>query len=139
MSCFVNPVIEDQCLFVTYPGASPVHEMMATRYVANRYLAMKHWNKIVVDSRNLQPMPTAIEVIGLAKDLSLDLPRSARIALVVSPEQGAYGRLVECVTQIEGMDLHMFFEIANTKAWAKDTAHDGQVKILDSTAMKNRF
>lgn len=139
MSCFVNPVIEDQCVFVTYRGASPVHEMMATRYVANRFLVRKHWNRIVVDIRNLQPMPTTMEVIELASDLSSDLPWSARIALVVSPEQSAYGKLVERVARIEGVNLHMFFEIANAKAWTKEMLPDGQVKTPGITATKNRL
>src|ERR1035438_3701817 len=134
MPCFVNPAKEDQCLFVTYQGSAPFHEMLSTRFAANKYLAMKHWNRIVVDIRNLQPMPTTMEVISLASDLSSDLPRSTRIALVISPEQAEYGKLVERVARIEGMNLHVFFEIENAKEWAKETAHDGQIKMPGTTA-----
>lgn len=134
MSCFVNPVKEDQCLFVTHQGRSPFHEMFSTRFAANKYLVMKHWNRIVVDIRNLQPMPTTMEVISLASDLSSDLPRSARIALVVSPEQAEYSKLVERVARIEGVNLHIFFEIADAKEWANETAHDGQIKMPGTTA-----
>lgn len=136
MSCLVNPIKEDQCLFVTYKGNAPFHEMFSTRNASNRYLVMKHWNRIVVDIRNLQPMPTTIEVIALASDLSSELPRSTRIALVISPEQAEYGRLVERVARIERVNLHVFFEIANAKAWAKETAFDGQMSAPEPTATK---
>ena len=126
MSCFVNPAQGDQCLFVTYQGSSPFHELLSTRFVTNRYLVVKHWNRIVVDIRNLQPLPTTMEVIELASDLSSDLPRSARIALVVSPEKAEYGKLVERVARIEGVNLQIFFEIAKAKEWAKEAAHDGK-------------
>jgi len=134
MSCYVNPVKEEQCLFVTHQGHSPFHEMLSTRFAANKYLVMKHWNRIVVDIRNLQPMPTTMDVISLASDLSSDLPRSARIALVISPEQAQYGKLVERVARIEGVNLHIFFEIANAKEWARETAHDWQIKTPGTTA-----
>jgi hypothetical protein len=134
MSYCVNPVKEDQCLFVTYQGNSPFDEMLSTRFAANKYLVMKHWNRIVVDIRNLQPLPTTMEVIGLASDLSSDLPRSTRIALLVSPEQAKYGKLVERVARIEGMNLHIFFEIENAKEWVIETAYDGQIKMPGTTA-----
>lgn len=134
MSCFVNPAKDDRCLFVTYQGNSPFHELLSTRYVTNRYLVVKHWNRIIVDIRNLQPMPPTMEVISLASDLSSDLPRSTRIALVISPEQTEYGKLVERVARIEGVNLHIFFEIAKAKEWAKETAHDGQIKTSGATA-----
>jgi hypothetical protein len=134
MSCCVNPVKEEQCLFVTHQGNSPFHEMWFTRYAANKYLVLKHWNRIVVDITNLRPMPTTMEVISLASDLSSDLPRSTRIALVISPEQAEYGKLVERVARIEGVNLHIFFEIADAKEWAKETAQDGQIKMPGTTA-----
>jgi hypothetical protein len=134
MSCFVNPVKEDQCLFVTHQGRSPFREMWFTRYAANKYLVLKHWNRIVVDITNLRPMPTTMEVISLTSDLSSDLPRSTQIAVVINPEQAEYGKLVERVARIEGVNLHIFFKIANAKEWAREIAHDGQIKTPDTTA-----
>ena len=138
MSCHVNPAKEDQCLFVTYKGSSPFHEMLSMRHTSNRYLVMKHWNRIVVDIRNLQPMPTTMEVISLASDLSSDLPPSARIAVVVSAAQAEYGKLVERVARIEGVNLQVFFDIAHAKAWAKVAAPDGQTKTPGLTAAAPR-
>ena len=123
MSFATKPVKEDQCLIVTYKGQSPMNEMMIARNAANRYLVMKHWNKIVVDIRNLQPMPTTMEVIHLASDLSSDLPRSTRIALVVNPEQAEYAKLVERVARIEDMQLNYFFDMEKAKAWLKASKH----------------
>ena len=97
-----------------------MNEMMIARNAANRYLVMKHWNKIVVDIRNLQPMPTTMEVIHLASDLSSDLPRSTRIALVVNPEQAKYAKLVECVARIEDMQLNYFFDMEKAKVWLEN-------------------
>ncbi len=137
MSCLVDPVQKDKCLLVTYKGSSPFQEMFSTRHASNEYLASKHWNRMVVDIRSLQPMPTTMEVIALASDLSSDLPRSARVALVINPEQAEYGKLVERVARIEGVNLHVFFEIADAKAWAKETALDGQITTPGPTATKN--
>jgi len=136
MSCCVNPVNNDQCVLVTYRGESPFHEMMATRQVTNRYLVTKHWNRMVVDITRMRSMPTTLELIHLASDLSSDLPRGARIALVMNPDQAEYGKLVQCVARIEGVNLQIFHEIAKAKAWAGETTHDSRAKSQSAT--KNR-
>jgi len=138
MSCYVDPVRKDQCVLVAYKGEPPFHEMMSTLAVTNRYLAMKHWNRMIVDITRMRSTPTTLELIHLAIDLSSDLPPGARIALVVSPDQVGYGKLVQCVAQIEGVELQIFFEIAKAKAWARETAHDDRPKSPDLAAAKSR-
>ena len=121
MSFLTHRVTEDQCLFVTYKGASQITEMMSARYATNGYLALKHWHKIIVDITGLQSMPTMMEVIGLTSDLSSDLPPGTRIAVVVNPEQITFAKVAECVARIENVRLNCFFAMEEAKAWVNET------------------
>jgi hypothetical protein len=116
--------MEDQCLFVTYKGASQFPEMMAARYVTNGYLALKHWNKIVVDISGLQSMPTIMEVISLVSDLSSDLPPNTRVAVVVNPDQAEYAKVAERVARIESVRLTCFFGRQEAMKWVNETAEN---------------
>ena len=119
MSYFINPVKEDQCVFVTYEGKMTRVEIMAARYEANELLSMKRWNRMVVNIAELPSMPMTLELIDLASDLSSDLPPNTRIALVVRPDQVKDAKLVERVARIEGMLLTYFFDAEEATLWAK--------------------
>lgn len=119
MACSINPVKEDQCVFVTYEGEMPPVEIMAARYEANGLLARKRWNKIVVNITDLKSRLTAPELFELAKGLSSDLPRSARVALVVHPEQTKHAKLMESVARNEGVLLNYFFAAEEATTWVK--------------------
>ena len=128
MPYFINPVKADQCVFVTYEGKLTRVEIMAARYEANELLSMKGWNRIVVDFTELTSVPTALDLIDLASDLSSDLPRSTRIALVVRPDQVKDAKLVESIARIEGVFLTYFFEIEEATIWAKRMSINERIK-----------
>ena len=109
MSYFINPVKEDQCLFLTYEGEMPPIEVVAVRYEAAGLLAAKQWNRMVVDMTELRPV-TEMEMFVFAKGLSSDLPASTRVALVVRSEQTKEAKLVEKVARNDGMFLNCFFD-----------------------------
>jgi|ERR1022692_1135424 hypothetical protein len=119
MSYFINPVKEDQCVFVTYEGELTRVEIMAARYESNALLSVKRWNRIVVNIAALRFTPTTLELIDLASDLSSDLPWSTRIALVVRPDQVKQAELAERVARIEGMLLTYFLDAEEAIAWVK--------------------
>jgi hypothetical protein len=121
MSCSINPVKADQCVFVTYEGKLTRVEMMAARYEANELLSKKRWNRIVVNSAGLQSTPMTWELIDLASDLSSDLPPSTRIALVVRPDQLKDAKLVENVARIEGVLLAHFLDPDMAALWVKQS------------------
>ncbi len=121
MPCFINPVKEDQCVFVTYQGEMTLGEIMAARYEANELLSMKRWNRIVVNIAGLRSTPTTLELIDLASDLSSDLPPSIRIALVVRPDQLKDAKLVENVARIEGVLLAHFLDPDMAALWVKQS------------------
>jgi len=119
MSYFINPVKEDQCVFVTYEGEMTLGDIMAARYEANELLSMKRWNRIVVNIAELRSIPMTLELIDLASDLSSDLLPSTRIALVVRPDQVKNAKLVERVAQIERVLLTYFFDAEKAATWVK--------------------
>ena len=119
MPYFIKPVEEDQCVLLTYQGEVPPIEMVAVRYEANALLAAKHWNQMVVDVSALQTTPTAWELFKFASGLSSDLPRDARLALVVRPEQTKHAKLIERVARNDGISLFCFFSIEEATVWVK--------------------
>lgn len=120
MSYFINPVKEDECVFLTYEGDLSLIEIIATRYEASALLARKRWNRIVVDITELQSLLAAQELSELAKGLSEDLPRNARIALVIRPEQEGHAKLIESAARNEGVLLTYFFAVEEATTWAKE-------------------
>ena len=119
MSCMANPVREDKCVFITYKGEAPVNEMISTRYVANRYLALKHWNRIVVDITEWRSRPTFLELSSLASNLSSELPSNTRVALVVRSNQVEQAKIIERVARNEGVSVAYFFEAREAKYWVQ--------------------
>ena len=116
MSYFINPVEEEQCVFLTYEGEMPPVEVVAVRYETTGLLAAKHWNRMVVDFTELRSL-TALELFVFAKGLSADLPPSARVALVVRPEQASYAKQVENIVRNDGVVLTSFFDPKQATAW----------------------
>ena len=121
MPYFINPVKEDQCVFVTYEGKMTRVEIMEARYEANKLLSVKRWNRIVVNIAGLRPTPMTLELIDLASDLSSELPPSTRIALVVRPDQVKGAKLVENVARIEGVFLAHFLDPDKAALWVKQS------------------
>ena len=121
MSYSINPVKEDECVFLTYEGDLSLIEIIATRYEASALLATKRWKRIVVDTTELQSLLTEQELFEVAKGLSEDLPRNARIALVVRPEQEAHAKLIESAARNEGVLLAFFLDVEEATAWVKET------------------
>jgi len=128
MSYFINPVKEDQCVFVSYEGEMTRVEIMAARYAANELLSMKRWNKIVVNIAGLRSTPMTLELIDLASDLSSDLPPGTRIALVVRSDQVERAKLVERVARIEDVLLTYFFDVEEATIWAKGMNFHERIK-----------
>ncbi len=128
MSYFINPVKADQCVFVNYEGKMTLVELMAARHEANKLLSVNRWNKKVVNIAELQSTPMTLELIGLASDLSSDLPPSTRIALVVRPDQVKAATLVERVAQIERVSLAYFLDPDKAALWVKQSPGTGKAR-----------
>ena len=119
MSCFINPVNEDLCIYLTYEGNSSLIELMSAQYEVNALLAAKRWNRIVVDITGLLTQFAAYELFELARSLSADLPESVRIALVARPDQANQARLIEGIARNEGLFLSFFLDVEEAANWAK--------------------
>jgi hypothetical protein len=119
MSCFINPVEEGLCVYLTYAGDCSMIEIMSARYEANALLAAKRWNRIVVDITGLLSKFAAQELFEFARDLSEDLPESVRVALVARPDQAKHAKLIENVARNDGLFLSFFLDVEEATIWAK--------------------
>jgi hypothetical protein len=109
MAYFINPVKEDQCLFLTYEGNMPPIEIAAVRYEAIGLLAAKQWNRMVVDITELRSVPTTFELLNFGRSQTWELPPSTRVALVIRPEQVNQANRVQNVARSERVSLAYFF------------------------------
>ena len=128
MSCFINPVKEDLCVYLTYEGELSMIEIMSARYEANALLAENRWNRIVVDITGLLSKFAAQELFEFARDLSEDLPESARVALVARPDQAKQAKLIENVARNDGLFLSFFLDVEEAAIWAKGMNLRGRMK-----------
>lgn len=131
----INPVKEDECVFVTYEGKLTRVEIMAARYEANELLSMKRWNRMVVNIVGLRSTPITMELIDLASDLSSDLPPSTRVALVIRPDQVKDAKLVERVARIEGVFLNHFLNPDKAALWVIESPGSNEGAQPQTTTM----
>ncbi len=97
----------------------PATETESARQEVNALLGTKRWNRIVVDVTQLRSVPTALELVEFSRRLSLDLPRSARIALVVQPDQAKHTKLIEIVARSGGAFMRFFIDAEKAQAWMR--------------------
>ena len=117
MSYYINPTEEDQCVFLTYEGGMTAAEAESARQEVNALLAAKRWNRVVADVTQLQSIPTALELFEFSECLFLGLPRSARIALVVRPDQTRHAGIVENIARNSGVIMTYFADVEDATAW----------------------
>ena len=117
MSYYINPIEEDQCVFLTYEVGMTTAESESARLEVNALLGTKRWNRVVVDITRLQSVHTVLELFEFSENLFLDLPRNARIALVVRLDQARHARLVKTIAQNRGVFLTCFADVEDATAW----------------------
>ena len=119
MSYFINPIGEDQCVFLSYEGKMPAMELSAARYEADALLDQHRWHRLVVDVTQLESVPTALELFDFASALSSNTSGARRVALVVRPEQERHARLVQEVARRGRVFLTYFLDPNKAALWVK--------------------
>lgn len=121
MSYFINPVEEEQCVFLSYEGEMPAREMSAARYEASGVLNGRQWNRIVVDLTALRSILTKAQLFDFAIGLSSGTPAEARVALVVRPEQKRHVNLLQKVARNKGLRLTSFLDPDRATLWVEQS------------------
>ena len=122
MSYVINPVEADQCIFLEYEGTVPPRQVIAARDSAAGLLAARRWNRIVADITEIRTLPLTREffiLYVLVRGLARKIPPSARVALVIRPEQELQARFIESVARKDGVFLTCFFDPEAATAWVK--------------------
>ncbi len=132
MSCIINSVKEDQCVFLTYEGKTPLVEVIAARYEAHDLLEKRRWKRIVVDISKLRSTLTNRALFELASGLSLDLSQSIRVALVANSEQATQAKFFENMARNDGVFLTLFSDDEKASDWVKKKFHHepGQPRFM---------
>ena len=110
MSYFINPVEADQCIFLEYEGTVPPRQVIAARDSAAGLLAARRWNRIVADITEIRTLPLTREffiLYVLVRGLARKIPPSARVALVIRPEQELQARFIESVARKDGVPAYV--------------------------------
>lgn len=94
-------------MLLTRKGEMSLTEAAQAKQENIGLLAARRWNRILVDAIAVRSLPNAAEVFGLGKSLSRNLPRSARIGLVVRPDQAKHAKLIEQLAP-EGVRFRRF-------------------------------
>jgi hypothetical protein len=105
----------------------PPIEVVGVRYEATELLAARHWRRMVVNITKLRSV-TSMELFVFAKGLASDLPKHARVALVVLPEQAGQAKLAEKVAKNDGVLLSLFFDAGEAMAWVKKKKPHEQIR-----------
>ena len=121
MSYFINPVEEAKCVFLTHEGQMSLSETTTVQQEIAGMLTARRWNRVMVDVTAMESVPKAAEVFALGESLPRTLPRSARVALVVRPDQAKHARLLEQVARRRGAFLTFFVDAGKAEVWLRAT------------------
>lgn len=106
-------------MFLNYEGEMSLVEATAAQQEVGELLAVKQWSRIVVDVTAMRSVPKATELFALGGELAQSVPRRARIALVVRPDQAKHARLVETAARNGGTFLTFFIDVGKAEAWVR--------------------
>lgn len=120
MSCVINPVKEDQCVFLMYEGNLSPIEIMAARYEANAVLTKRHWSRIVLDISRLRSQLNCQALLELTSGVSLVTPHKIQVALLANVEQIRYAKFSAELVHTDGVSLIIFFNVKQAMTWAKE-------------------
>lgn len=126
MSCVINPVSQDQCVFLTYAGELSPVEIMAARYEANAVLSKRHWSRIVLDIRRLKLQLNCRALLELTSGVSLVLPHKVQVALLAKPWQINRATFSANLVRTEAVSLTIFSEAQQAWTWAKGIERAGE-------------
>lgn len=119
MSYFLNPVEEQACVFLTCEGVLPEVQTTAVRKALCAMLAWKQWGRLVVDLTAMQSAPPE-ELCAMGKSLLQDVPKRARVAVIVRRDQTVCARLLEKVARHVGVFLTFFVDVEKAEAWVQN-------------------
>ena len=117
MAYCIKPIEEEGCLSLSYEGEIPPREIAAARYEAYGLLNARRWSRIMVNLTQLRSVPTAPQLFDFAKGFTGQIPPSARVALVVRPEQVRHANLVEKLARKDGVFLSYFVDPGKAVRW----------------------
>jgi len=99
----------------------PSAELSAARSEANGVLGQHHWNRMLINVTQMQSVPTPAQLFDHTKAISSEVPRGARVALLVRPEQVRSARLVEQVARHGRVFLAYFLNPDKAALWVKQS------------------
>jgi hypothetical protein len=129
MSCVINPVTQDQCVFLTYEGEISPVEIMAARYEANAVLSKRHWSRIVLDIRRLKFPLNCRALLELTSGVSMVLPHKVQVALLAKPEQIHRANFSANLVRTGGVSLTNFSDAQQAWTWARGIEHADKSEI----------
>ena len=122
MPYFLNPVDEDACIFLNCEGVVPDKEARAIREEVCALLAKRPWHRIVVDFTAIESSSKPSGLLGLGMTLLQEMPKNARVALIVQRDQAARARLLGKVARSSAVLLRVFFDVDRAEAWVRNDA-----------------
>jgi hypothetical protein len=121
MACFINPIEEEQCVCLSCEGQIRPEELAAVSYEAHGLANTRRWTRMMLDMTQLRSSFTAAQLLDFAKVLAGQVPRNARVALVVRPDQTQRANLLEKAARKSGVFLAFFLDPERAAAWVKRT------------------
>jgi len=94
-------------------------EATAVRQQVIELLASQRPTRLVIDATPIQLLPKPSNLFDFVKWLAHTLPRGARVALVVRPEQVRHARLIERVARKAGSFLTYFIDRQKAQRWVE--------------------
>jgi hypothetical protein len=139
MSYFLNPVEEKQCLFLTCEGSMPEVQAEDAWKALCALLERKRWHRAVVDLRATQSSKSE-DLFNLGISLLRNMPRNARVALIVRWDHAKYAGLLERTAWNAEVYLTCFVDTEEAEAWVQsDTPDRNQARTtarIQNTSMK---
>ncbi len=94
-------------------------EAAAARLAAIELLVSQRRERLLIDATAIEFLPQPSRLFDFVKWFARSLPRKARVALVVRPDQVRHARLIECVARKAGAFLTYFIDRQKAERWVQ--------------------
>jgi hypothetical protein len=116
----MNPVPEPEAAVSSHDGCVILSETCSSQQGVAQLLASHRPTRLLLDATALPSLPKpSHHLFGFVESLARSLPRAARVALVVRPDQIGRARLIEKAARKAGAFLTYFIDRQKAERWVQ--------------------
>ena len=136
MACCMKLIEEEGCVCLSFDGEVSPRELAVMSYEARGQIDARRFTRMMVNITRLRSSLTAPQLLDFTQILAGQVPRDARLALVVRPDQARQASFAENVARRSGVFMTYFLDPEKAARWVKQTQAPVRRKLTEESCLK---